>query len=71
MKAPSMLLSLNNTVSLFGKNLRRHIKAFSDFSESYIKNAVREWNEFVIHDKRQQTELKTYLSSKESLLKKK
>lgn len=64
MRAPAMLLSLNNTVTIYAKNLRRNIRAFSEFTEGFIKTAGWDWTEMSTHDKRLQGELKTYLAFK-------
>lgn len=53
------------------KNLRLNAKALFDFNESYIKNAVKDWNEFLTFDRRHQGEFKTYLNNKENLLRRK
>jgi hypothetical protein len=71
MRAPTMLLSLNNTVTIYAKNLRRNIRAFSEFTEGFIKTAGRDWSEISVHDKRVQGEQKSYLSFKENLFRKK
>lgn len=53
------------------KNLRLNAKALFDFNEGYIKNAVKDWNEFLTFDRRHQGEFKTYLNNKENLLRRK
>lgn len=53
------------------KNLRLNAKALFDFNESYIKHAVKDWNEFLIFDRRHQGEFKSYLTTKDNLLRRK
>jgi hypothetical protein len=68
---PTILLALNGTSSIILKNVRLHTKALYEFSESFIKTSTKDWNEFLVFDRRHSNEFKSYLSAKENLIRRK
>lgn len=47
------------------------MRGIKDFSNLFVRPAENDWNQFVVHDKRQQAETINYLNFKLALLKKK
>ena len=43
LKIPTMMLSLNNTLAIVNKNLKRHSHALKSFSKHFVKTAAHEW----------------------------
>lgn len=42
-KLPTIFLSFSNIANNTNKNLKRHIKAFYDFYESYVREVNKDW----------------------------
>jgi hypothetical protein len=49
-----LTLSLNNTIDIVNKNLKRQIKALTEFNEGFVKSSSKEWKEMLQYDRRQQ-----------------
>lgn len=64
-------MSLNNTIEIVNKNLKRQLKALAEFNEGFMKVSSRDWKEMLQYDRRQQNEVKFYLNKKEELIRKK
>ena len=71
LKLSTMMLSLNNTVALINKNIRRHSHALKKFANEFVATAKADWDEMVSHSKRVAGEMRSYLSFKENLLRRK
>ena len=46
------MLSLNNTIALVGKNIKRHLHAIKKFAHDFIEVAKADRQEMVSHSKR-------------------
>ena len=41
-------------LSNIGKNIKEHIGVIKEFSDEFVRNNIKSWEEFILHDKRYQ-----------------